>query len=116
MAPVTGTTHEIKMVGDDKGYRFEPANLTIKAGDAVKFTFVSGGPHNVAFEGATLAADVKAQLDSAGEIAVESGERRMPTRSRRASTGSRTNMRCTASPRTRASRTSTCMSSTGSPS
>ncbi len=62
--PATGTTHEIKMVGDDKGYRFEPANLTIKAGDAVKFTFVSGGPHNVAFDGSTLAANVKAQLDA----------------------------------------------------
>jgi plastocyanin len=64
MAPVTGTTHEIKMLGDDKGYRFEPANLTIKTGDAIKFTFVSGGPHNVAFEGASLAAAVKAQLDA----------------------------------------------------
>ncbi len=64
LAPVTGTTHEIKMVGDEKGYRFEPANLTIKAGDGVKFVFVSGGPHNVAFDGAPLAANVKAQLDA----------------------------------------------------
>lgn len=64
MAPATGQTHEIKMIGDDKGYRFEPANLTIKAGDAIKFTFVSGGPHNVAFEGTALAANVKAQLDA----------------------------------------------------
>jgi len=64
IAPVTGTTQDAKMLGDEKGYRFEPANLTIKTGDAVKFVFVSGGPHNVAFEGATLAADVKAQLDA----------------------------------------------------
>jgi plastocyanin len=64
MAPATGTTHEIKMIGDDKGYRFEPANVTIKAGDAVKFTFVSGGPHNVAFDGTALAANVKSQLDA----------------------------------------------------
>jgi plastocyanin len=63
-APITGTTHEIKMIGDEKGYRFEPANLTIKAGDAIKYVFVSGGPHNVAFDGSTLAADVKAQLDA----------------------------------------------------
>jgi plastocyanin len=63
-APATGTTHEVKMIGDDKGYRFEPANFTIKAGDAVKFVFVSGGPHNVAFDGSTLAAPVKAQLDA----------------------------------------------------
>jgi plastocyanin len=64
MAPATGTVHEIKMVGDDKGYRFEPANLTIKSGDAVKFVAVSGFPHNVAFNGATLAPAVKSQLDA----------------------------------------------------
>lgn len=64
LAPITGTTHEVKMLGDEKGYRFEPANLTVKTGDAVKFVFVSGGPHNVAFDGSTLAADVKAQLDA----------------------------------------------------
>ena len=64
MAPATGKTVEVKLVGDDKGFRFEPANLTIKTGDAVKFVFVSGGPHNVAFDGSTLAADVKAQLDA----------------------------------------------------
>ncbi len=66
LAPVaaTGATHEIKMVGDDKGYHFEPANLTIKAGDAVKFTVVSGQPHNVAFDPADVPADSKAQLDA----------------------------------------------------
>lgn len=64
MAPVTGTTHEVRMVGDDKGYRFEPANLTIKSGDAVKFIAISGFPHNVAFDPAGLSADVKAQLDA----------------------------------------------------
>jgi len=62
MAPITGTTHEVKMVGDDKGYRFEPANITVKAGDGIKFTMVSGGPHNVAFDPATIPADVKPQL------------------------------------------------------
>lgn len=64
MAPATGTVHEIKMVGDDKGYRFEPANLTIKSGDAIKFVAVSGFPHNVAFVGTSLAPAVKAQLDA----------------------------------------------------
>lgn len=63
-APITGTTHEVKMVGDAQGYRFEPANLTVKAGDGVKFTMVSGGPHNVAFDAAAVPADVKAQLDA----------------------------------------------------
>lgn len=64
LAPATGTVHEIKMLGDDKGYRFEPANLTIKAGDAVKFVALSGFPHNVAFVGTTLAPAVKSQLDA----------------------------------------------------
>jgi plastocyanin len=62
--PATGATHEIKMIGDDKGYRFEPAALTIKSGDAVKFIMVTGGPHNVAFDPTTVPADSKAQLDA----------------------------------------------------
>jgi plastocyanin len=61
-APATGQTHEVKMIGDEKGYRFEPANITVKAGDAVKYTFVSGGPHNVAFDEAGIPAASKAQL------------------------------------------------------
>lgn len=64
MAPITGTTHEVKMIGDAKGYRFEPANITVKSGDGIKFTTVSGGPHNVAFDPATVPADSKAQLDA----------------------------------------------------
>jgi plastocyanin len=62
--PATGATHEVKMIGDDKGYRFEPAALTIKTGDAVKFIMVTGGPHNVAFDPTTTPADSKAQLDA----------------------------------------------------
>ena len=61
-APITGTTHEVKMIGDDKGYRFDPADITVKAGDGIKFIMVSGGPHNVAFDPATIPADVKPQL------------------------------------------------------
>jgi plastocyanin len=63
-AAITGTTHEVKMVGDEKGYRFEPADITVKAGDGIKFTMVSGGPHNVAFDPATIPADVKPQLSA----------------------------------------------------
>ena len=60
----TGATHEVKLIGDDKGYRFEPADLTIKSGDAVKFVMVSGGPHNISFDPAAVPADSKAQLDA----------------------------------------------------
>jgi plastocyanin len=63
-AAITGTTHEVKMVGDAKGYRFEPANITVKQGDGIKFVVTSGGPHNVAFDPANIPADVKPQLDA----------------------------------------------------
>jgi plastocyanin len=64
MAPITGKTVEVKMIGDAQGYRFDPANITIKAGDGIKFTVVSGGPHNVAFDPATVPAAASAQLDA----------------------------------------------------
>ncbi len=72
MAPITGTTHEVKMIGDEKGYRFEPAELTIKAGDGVKFVMVTGGPHNVAFDPAVVPAAGKAQLSA--NMPEQSGE------------------------------------------
>lgn len=62
MAPITGTTHEVKMLGDEKGYRFDPANITIKQGDGIKWVMVSGGPHNVAFDAATVPAAGKTAL------------------------------------------------------
>jgi plastocyanin len=61
-APVTGTTHIVNMVGDATGYRYEPANITAKPGDAIQFVMVSGGPHNVAFDPATIPAGSKDQL------------------------------------------------------
>ena len=60
--PVTGKTVVVKMIGDEKGYRFEPGNLTIKVGDGIKFVNVSQGPHNVAFS--TVPDASKAQLDA----------------------------------------------------
>ncbi|GAC1318508.1 MAG: hypothetical protein NVSMB22_00380 [Chloroflexota bacterium] len=61
---VSGKTVQVKMIGDDKGYRFEPANVTVKAGDGIKFINVSGGPHNVAFDPAVIPAAVKTQLSA----------------------------------------------------
>lgn len=63
LAPPTGKTVEVKMIGDATGYKFDPANFTIKQGDAVKFIMVSGAPHNVAFLNVTDPA-VKTQLDA----------------------------------------------------
>jgi len=64
MAPATGKTWEVKMSGDANGYKFDPANLTIKQGDAVKFIVVSGQPHNIAFDAATVPAAGKDQLNA----------------------------------------------------
>jgi len=64
MAPITGKVHEIRMLGDAQGYRFEPANFTVRAGDGAKFVVVSGPPHNVAFDPATIPPDVRPQLDA----------------------------------------------------
>ena len=61
-APATGTTHEVRMILDGTTYKYDPANITVKSGDAITFINVSGGPHNVAFDPATIPADVKDQL------------------------------------------------------
>ena len=42
-------TVEVQMTGDASGYKFSPAKVTIQKGDKVKFTLVSGPPHNVVF-------------------------------------------------------------------
>jgi plastocyanin len=81
-APVTGTIHKVQMIGDAKGYRFEPATITIKEGDGIEYTNVSGGPHDVAFDPAQISAAVKPQLsanmpnqmsDLAGPLLVQPG-------------------------------------------
>jgi len=60
---ITGTMHEVKMlINADQAYVYEPAEITVKQGDGIKFVMVSGGPHNVAFDGTLLPADVKTQL------------------------------------------------------
>jgi len=61
-APITGKTVEVKMIGDGSTYKFDPAEVTIKQGDAIKWVMVSGGPHNVAFIDTPDAA--KAQLSA----------------------------------------------------
>jgi plastocyanin len=64
-APITGQAVEVKMLQDPQGnLRFDPADVTIKAGDGVKFIMVSGGPHNVAFDPSQIPASAKAQLSA----------------------------------------------------
>lgn len=64
-APITGKTIEIKMIGDAKGYRFEPNMVTAKTGDALKFVVDGpGGPHNIAFDPTKIPSGAEAQLDA----------------------------------------------------
>jgi plastocyanin len=44
-----GATHDVGMVLEGSTYKFDPAELTIKAGDVINFHNKSGGPHNVSF-------------------------------------------------------------------
>jgi plastocyanin len=44
-----GGAHDVNMVLDGSTYKYDPAELTIKAGDVVNFHNKSGGPHNVSF-------------------------------------------------------------------
>jgi plastocyanin len=46
--------HQVRMVMEGSTARFEPASLTVRAGDQVRFTTTSGGPHNVAFDAAKV--------------------------------------------------------------
>lgn len=61
-APITGETKVVQMVGDATGARFEPAAITIKAGDGIRFEVVSLPPHNVAFDPAVVPEPAKAVL------------------------------------------------------
>lgn len=49
IAGSTGRVHEVRMELRDGQYLYDPANLTIKVGDAVRWINISGFPHNVSF-------------------------------------------------------------------
>jgi plastocyanin len=59
---ISRSVHVVKMIGDQKGFRFTPARLTIESGDAVKFVLISGAPHNVAFDAESIPAEAKERL------------------------------------------------------
>ena len=44
-----GANHDVNMTLEGSTYKFDPAELSIKAGDVVTFHNKSGGPHNVSF-------------------------------------------------------------------
>ncbi len=58
--------HEVKMMLTDAGeYKYVPDELTIKAGDTVRWINVSGGPHNVQFKAGTVPEGAQAVLNAA---------------------------------------------------
>ncbi len=60
------TVHEVKMMLTDAGeYRYVPDELTIKAGDTVRWINVGGGPHNVQFKPGTVPDGAQAVLNAA---------------------------------------------------
>lgn len=61
-APITGRTHVVRMVGDERGYRFVPARVNAKVGDGIRFVMVSAGPHVVSFDARSVPGDVRDQL------------------------------------------------------
>ena len=58
----TGKTWEVAMIGDATGFRFEPSALSVKTGDAVRWTVISGPPHNVTFWQDSIPSGAGAQL------------------------------------------------------
>lgn len=62
---VTGTTHVVEMIQDGTTFKFSPAEISIKAGDAITFKSVSGGLHNVQFWPDSIPTGAAAVLDAA---------------------------------------------------
>ena len=69
MAPsapaATGATIDVNMDLVGSTYKYDPATITAKAGDVVKFHNKSGGPHNVAFDAAGIPSGSAAAVDAA---------------------------------------------------
>ena len=60
------TVHEVQMVLTDAGeYKFIPDELTIKAGDTVRWINGNGAPHNVQFKPGTVPDGAQAVLNAA---------------------------------------------------
>jgi plastocyanin len=57
--------HDVRMVMEGTTPRFVPAALTIRPGDRVRFTVVSGGPHNVSFDTSNVSAGARRVLAAA---------------------------------------------------
>lgn len=61
------TTHVVRMVANPSNdvYRFEPAEVLARPGDALVFHVVSGAPHSVVYEAEGLSPGVRGAFNSA---------------------------------------------------
>jgi len=75
--------HVVRMVMVGDAPRFQPATVTVRPGDQVRFVVASGAPHNVSFDAAKLPADVRRALAAgmpeqiqplSGKLLLEEGE------------------------------------------
>jgi plastocyanin len=60
-------THVVRLIADPTkdDYRFDPADVTVSAGDMVVFRVASGAPHSVVFEGEGLSPAVHGAINAA---------------------------------------------------
>jgi len=62
----TGVVHEVQMLGSiEGGFRFDPADLTVRVGDTVRWINGSGFPHNVAFYADSIPQGAMVMIESA---------------------------------------------------
>lgn len=61
----TGATIDVSMELVGSTYKYDPATITVKAGDVIKFHNKSGGPHNLAFDAAGIPSGSQAAVDAA---------------------------------------------------
>jgi plastocyanin len=75
--------HVVRMVMNGQTPRFDPATVTVRSGDRVRFVVASGAPHNVTFDPAKLPPDVRRALSAgmpdqmqplAGRLLLDEGE------------------------------------------
>lgn len=67
VSPAAAETYTVKMGADNGMLAFQPANLTIKAGDTVKWVNNKLPPHNIIFEGEAASKSHDKLLFSPGE-------------------------------------------------
>jgi len=67
MAPAaaTGATVDVSMELVGSTYKYDPATITVKAGDVINFHNKSGGPHNLAFDAAGIPSGSSSAVDAA---------------------------------------------------